>query len=68
MAWPENGEVLVKSLSAGNHWNDGMVSCVELLGHDSPLEYNQQSNGLVVRLPEEKPDSISLTLKISTIR
>ena len=68
MAWPENGEVLVKSLSAGNHWEDGIVSRVELLGYGSPLEYSQQNDGLVVRLPEEKPNPISLTLKISTIR
>lgn len=68
MAWPENGEVIVKSLSAGNHWDDGIVSCVELLGHGSPLEYSQQGDGLVVHLPEEKTNPISLTLKISTTK
>ena len=68
MVWPENRKVIVKSLSIGKDLTGNTVNKVELLGYDHFLEYSQTNEGLIVELPETKPNSISLTLKISTIQ
>lgn len=68
MAWPENRKVIVKSLSPEKGLIENAISKVELLGYEHPLEYSQTNEGLIVDLPEMESDSISLTLKISTIK
>ncbi len=68
MAWPKNRKVVVKSLSAGNRLAENVVDKVELLGYDHLLEYSQIDEGLIVELPETKPNLFSLILKILTIK
>lgn len=65
MAWPENGEVLVKSLGTANPYDVKSIRKVELLGHGK-LAYTTDASGLKVKLPEVKKSDMALVLKIRT--
>jgi len=51
LAWPDDGQLLVRSLATGG----GRVEDVRLLGHPGKLAWSQTSQGLAVSLPAEKP-------------
>lgn len=56
--WPENRNVLVKSMAAEK------VSAVRLLGYNDKLEWKQTTDGLAVILPEKPPCDNAFVLKI----
>lgn len=64
LGWPENGQVTVKSLATGNRHYTGKIKGVTMLGNNQSLGFEQDSTGLIVRLPENKPNDIAFTLKI----
>ena len=68
MAWPEDGQVTIRSLATDAGLADKAVGGVELLGHRGPLAFSQTATGLVVRLPDSRPNPISLVLKISFLK
>jgi len=61
MAWPVDGRAVIRSLAEGA----GKISGVSLLGSPEKLLWNQNTNGLVVNLPETKPCQFAYCLKIS---
>jgi alpha-L-fucosidase len=56
MGWPENGKVTIKSLASGSVNFPGEISRVEFLSLRQPLTFQRTGDGLVVSLPENKPD------------
>lgn len=65
LGWPEGGKAIIKSLAAGNHLYPGEIQKVELLGHKLPLQFERNSNGLVITLPAQQPaESYAVTIKI----
>lgn len=62
LAWPDHGQLLVKSL-AGQP-----VKRVELLGYRGKLKWERTREGLVVMLPEKAPSNFAVTLKITGVR
>jgi alpha-L-fucosidase len=65
LAWPENGKVLIKSLSNGNPYRPETINKVELLGKGS-MKFERKPDGLEVTLPSVAPeDSYAYALKIS---
>jgi len=60
MAWPADGRVIVRSLAEGA----GKVTGVALLGHSAQVDWQQTGDGLVVKLPAEKPCEFASCLKI----
>ena len=65
MAWPEDGKILIKSLSEGNGLYPTPISKVEMIGTDEPVTFERTKEGLIARLPENiRPNDISLVLKI----
>lgn len=65
MKWPEDGKVIIKSLSGGNVLYPGEISNVELAGFGR-VKFERTSEGLVVILPaDSKTNGISALLKIS---
>lgn len=64
MGWPENGEVNIKSLSAGSRHYPGKIGQVELLGGAKSLSVERGDSGLLVKLPEYKPNAEALVLKV----
>lgn len=66
MAWPTNGRILIKSLGKRNKTVPSVrVKTVSLLGHKRKLIFHQNEEALSVNLPVEKPNQISLVLKIN---
>lgn len=66
LAWPEDGKVLIKSLSEGNELYPETISTVELMGTDEPVVFERTRAGLAVKLPADiQPDDISFALKIN---
>lgn len=59
LGWPADGKTLVKSLAG-----KGKVTSVKLLGHDQPLVFSQNQQGLEVQLPEKAPGKEAFALKI----
>ncbi|HYO09271.1 MAG TPA: alpha-L-fucosidase [Tepidisphaeraceae bacterium] len=66
MGWPEGGKATIKSLAQGSPHFDREVGRIELLGNPgAPLEFTRSPDGLIVSLPEKKPNEIAAALKIT---
>ena len=61
MAWPVDGKATIRSLAEGA----GQITSVALLGNHAPLEWQQTGDGLIVKLPAEKPCQFAYGLKIT---
>ncbi len=66
MAWPGD-QAVITSLASGKA-PAGKIEKVELLGHEGPLEFIQDSGGLKVKMPTEKPCDYVYALKISGLQ
>jgi alpha-L-fucosidase len=65
MGWPVK-EAVVKSLAAGAPGTGGKVASVELVGSGS-VKWTQDSSGLTIQLPDQKPSEHAIALKIAGI-
>jgi len=59
LAWPEDGQLIVKSLAG-----ESRIKSVELLGSKARLHWERRADGLHVRLPPEKPCNYAFSLKM----
>jgi len=65
LAFPDDGQVTLKSLAENSaHW-DCPVGGVRMLGVRGKLKYTRDGNGLTVTLPEKRPCDIAFALKIT---
>jgi alpha-L-fucosidase len=64
MAWPENGKTTIKSMAQGSENFPKEVAKVELLGA-GPVTFTRDASGLVVNLPEKKPNDFAYALKVT---
>ncbi len=64
LGWPEDGRLVVRSLAQANGSNSGDIKKVSLLGYRGKLDWKQTPEGLVVRLPAERPSKYTCALKI----
>ena len=66
LAWPKDGKIMIKSFGKKNNTVDPItVKTVSLLGHPKKLVFKQDDEALSVTLPSDKPNQISLVLKIN---
>lgn len=66
--WPENKQVVVRSLASGSpQVGSKKVTEVSLLGYNGKLQWEQGAEGLLVTLPANKPCDNAFALKISGI-
>lgn len=63
LAWPENGNVIIKSLAADSKLFPQKIRKVELLGY-GPVRFNRTAEGLSINLPEKKLNNIAPVFKI----
>ena len=64
LSWPEEGRVVIKSLSAGSEYFPGKIGRVELLGYGK-VPFTRTAEGLEVSLPtENRPNDLAPVLKI----
>jgi alpha-L-fucosidase len=65
LGWPEDGQLVIRSLAEVTGSRSNWISRVELLGHKGKLAFTQNRNGLGVRLPAQKPCDHAVALKIT---
>ena len=65
LGWPDDGQLLIKSLGKPANGKGNQVKRVELLGHKGKLKFIQTTEGLSVVLPAEKPNELTCALKIA---
>ena len=58
---PDDNQIVVRSLASAA----GKISEVALLGHTGKLDWQQTSDGLVVKMPETRPCDLAYAFKIS---
>lgn len=68
LGWPGEKNVVIKSLGIGSpHLNGRRITDVSLLGYDGKLEWEQERDGLRIKMPEMKPCDNAVTLKIDGV-
>jgi alpha-L-fucosidase len=65
MGWPDNGEMLVRSLARTADPAQNQIKKVELLGRSGALRFIQTPDGLAVELPGEKLSDLTCALRIT---
>jgi alpha-L-fucosidase len=65
LVWPEDGRVTIKTLAANAPNGKGKIEKIELLGQPGAMEWNQDEQGLGVKLPAKKPCDYAWVLKIT---
>jgi alpha-L-fucosidase len=65
MGWPDSGKATIKNLATGSANFPKEISKVELLGSNIPLAFTRQETGLVVTMPDKKPNDYAYALKVT---
>ena len=63
LAWPSNGETVIKSLGTGKP-GSSKINSVSLLGYNGTLQYEQRGDGLHIRVPEKSTGKYAYAFKI----
>jgi alpha-L-fucosidase len=68
LAWP-GAEAVIASLAADAEGGPaGVITKVELLGHDAPLEFSRDARGLRIKLPAEPTGVHAFAFKITGLK
>jgi alpha-L-fucosidase len=65
LGWPENNQMIIRSLARTDDPKQNEIKRVELLGHKGRLKFSQTANGLLVELPGEKLSDLTCALRIT---
>jgi alpha-L-fucosidase len=65
LGWPEDGQLVVKSLAKPAGENVNNLTAVSLLGSDAKLDWKQTPEALLVTLPAQKVSEHAIALKIA---
>lgn len=64
LAWPENNQVVVKTLASGSKHYPQEIGSVKLLGTQSEVGWERTTEGLKVNLPSERPSEFAYVLRL----
>ncbi len=64
LAWPESGQVTIRSLGESSGLWEREISQVELLGSPVPLRWTRGARGLTIELPPQKPCEHAFAFRI----
>jgi alpha-L-fucosidase len=64
LGWPEDGQLVVRSLAKPAGENINNITAVSLLGCDGPVAWKQTADGLIVTMPQKKVSAYTAGLKI----
>jgi alpha-L-fucosidase len=65
LGWPQDGQLVIKSLAKPAEGGGNKISRIQLLGHKGRLQFTQTTNSLVVTMPSEKVSDIACGLRIA---
>lgn len=63
LAWPEEKQILIKSLAAGNDLYPERISKVELIGYGK-VTFTRTDTGLLINMPDKQVNNIAPVFKI----
>ena len=63
LSWPGSGEAVVRSLASAV--GGARVKAVSLLGSDAKVQFDQQGDGLHVKLPGQAPSKYAYVLRVT---
>ena len=64
LGWPEDGKLTIATLAQGRSEYPKQIRVVELLGAPGSLPFTRDASGLLVTLPNTKPNDFAYVLKI----
>ncbi|MBV9155224.1 MAG: glycoside hydrolase, partial [Acidobacteriaceae bacterium] len=64
MGWPEN-QAVIRPLAQQTELQVGKIQSVALLGFDGKLDWSQDSSGLKVTMPQQKPSDYAIVFKVT---
>jgi alpha-L-fucosidase len=64
LGWPEDGQLVIRSLGKPADQKSNQIKRVELVGHKGKLKFEQTEEGLTVKLPGEKLSELTCALRI----
>jgi alpha-L-fucosidase len=67
MAWPGR-QAVIRCLAKGSPLVTGDVREIRLLGHDGPLVFSRDAEGLKIQLPDAKPCKYAFAFKITGLK
>ena len=65
LAWPEEKQVIIKSLAKGNTLYPGKISKVELLGYGK-VTFTRTNQGLIINMPDKQTNKIAPVFNVSS--
>jgi len=65
LGWPEDNQIVIKSLAGTGDALTNHIKRVDLLGFAGRLAFTQSTNGLTVQLPGQKLSDLTCTLRIT---
>jgi alpha-L-fucosidase len=65
LGWPEDRQLLIRSLARPQGADVNRIEAVSLLGYDGKLAWKQTAEGLLVTLPKKKVSQYTAALKIT---
>jgi alpha-L-fucosidase len=64
LGWPANRDLRIRSLARGLPYLKGPVCGVKMLGSDEALSWRQESDGLHIELPTQRPNESAWAFRI----
>ena len=64
LGWPDDGQLVIRSLARPEGRAVNKIRNVSLLGHDGKVEWTQTPEALVVKLPAQKTSELACAVKI----
>lgn len=64
MKWPEHREIIIHSLAPGSGQSDRKIGSVKLLGYAKELSFQQQADGVHIRVPEQEIGEYAYVFRI----
>lgn len=65
LKWPDNGEVVIKSLAKGSKHFEGHLQAIELLGFDGKVTYERLEEGLKINVDQPINTTFPVCFKIT---
>jgi alpha-L-fucosidase len=67
LGWPQK-PVVIRSMAAKSPLVEGEVGNVALLGHDGKLQWSRTDEGLVIKVPDQKPCEHAFAFRITGLK
>lgn len=65
LGWPENGQLVVRSLARPAGENINNINSVSMIGYDGKVEWKQTADGLLIKTPAQKISEYTCAVRIT---